>query len=162
MSIPISRLQATIANPGDYYLVNQGIPPVTRLAKGSDILLAATNSSGTVGTVPIRNGPVRIQDLQITTTVYLNDTMFCDQGTPPITRLATVAQVLAASGSGPANAEYTGRPIQDKLISGLPVASTVYANDYFVVNQLDRRTGGQVTRRAPWPPGSAPAPAPAP
>jgi hypothetical protein len=157
MSIPISRLMATVAAQADYFLVSQGVTAITRRATLAQILAASADSTGVVGPVPAaRTGPVSIKDLPLAATVYTNDLMFCDQGTPPITRLATVAQVLLCLGTSGANTEYTGRPIQDKLIYNLPRADSVSLDDYFVINTVYK--GLPITRRAKFP-GLGPVPA---
>lgn len=135
MSIPISRLKPVQAGLDDYFVVVQGTPAVARRAKLRDILDASGASSGSVGTVPVLRGPLHINDLEATQTVYTNDLMFVDQGTPPITRSVTVAQVLAASTTGPANTELSVAVNRSKLISGLPVAVAAYTDDWHIVNQ---------------------------
>lgn len=143
MSTLVARLP--VAGPlaqGDYLVLNQGIPAVTRRATVAKVLAASTTSSGQVApiTLPPR-GTLHIGELAVASTVYLNDTLLVDQGTPPISRLATVAQLLTASGSGSANTELVGTPA-DKPLSSLPLASAVALDDWVVINQT-----GPVTRR---------------
>jgi len=100
---------------------------------------------------PLR-GPTRISQLPIASVVYTDDLMFCDQGTPPITRRVTVAAVLAMVGVSVNNTEYTGQPITDRWLDTLPAASTVSPDDYFVINTVYR--GVVTTMRSKFPGGS--------
>lgn len=142
MSRLIANLtQAAVVNPGDFIVVNQGVPAITRRATLAQLLGATLTSSGQVGAAPGVHGPLPISQLPLAATVFVNDTVMLDQGTPGITRLATVAQILNVSSAGTtANSELKISPV-DKQVSGLPLATNTSLTDMTVMNQTNTRTG---------------------
>lgn len=151
MSGLIAKLPlATVLNrAGDFVIINQGTPPISRLATIAQVLAASTSSTGQVGTTPGVHGPLKIRLLPLAAQVYLNDTMMVDQGLPAITRLATISQLInVATAAVTANSELNIPPV-DKQISGLPAATAVSLSDYTVLNQTNSATGATKTYRIP-------------
>ena len=123
MSTLISRLPlATMLLPIDMFPVEQGDPPVTRMATLLMIQSANTLSVGQVGPRNRIGGPIHFSELQLATQVYLNDIMIVEEGMPGITRRATVASVMSAVSRGVfANSELKGSPVNQR-ISDLPLS----------------------------------------
>ena len=135
MSRLIAKLPiAQYLDVGDFIVVDQGTPQITRKATVAQLRMAFRTFPGQTQASGLIPGSQTISTLPLANEVYTNDYMIVDQGTPPITRKATVTQVLAAAGNGPNNSEFSDRN-QDMPISGLPLASTVYLNDYTLLNQ---------------------------
>lgn len=140
----IALSPAPFITEGDYFVVDQGSPPVSRLATRSQIRAAAVNSVGQVGPRNKIRGPVKISQLEKASVVYLNDTMIVDQGVPAITRKATILQILSYTlETVPQNSEVSTSGT-NLTINGLPNAATVYGPDSIVVNQALNT----ITRRA--------------
>ena len=118
----------------DFVVVDQGSPQITRIGTIAQLRAAWRNFVGQTAATGLTPGAQLISTLPVANEIYTNDYIIVDQGTPPITRRATVTQVLAAAGSGPSNSEFADRH-QDMPISGLPLASTVYLDDYTLLNQ---------------------------
>lgn len=152
MSILISQLAvASVLSPTDLYPIGQGNPSTTRLATMAQILAANAPFIGQVGTRGKIRGPIKFSQLPLASIVYTTDTIMVEQGTPPVTRLATIAQYLVAAGAAPANTEVvTNR--SNPTLGGLPLASAVYIGDWLIVNQGAVPT----TRRTSIPPVQVP------
>lgn len=134
MSILISKLSIGGANPGDFFVVNTVNPPGTFRATVASVKAATgTRPAGSVNPTKIAPG-TNISQLPLLANVYNDDLIMVDQGTPPITRLATVLMVNTWTGSAGLNSELT-TVNQSIKISGLPPASSAFGDDYVLVNQ---------------------------
>jgi len=97
----VSRLISTLeiasqVQPGDFFIVVQGNPPIARKATKALIQTAATVSSGQVLPVPPQvRGPIHIDALPVATAVYLNDWLIVDQNGPwYTTRICQISQLI--------------------------------------------------------------------
>ena len=144
MSRLIAKLPiAQYVDVGDFIVVVQGTPGITRRGTVAQLRAAWRSFSGQTSASDVTAGPKHISELPLANEIYTNDYMMLDQGTPAITRKVLVSNVLLASTNGPSNTELTDNN-QDEPISGLPTGSTAYLNDYTLLNQgtppVTRRT----------------------
>ena len=120
MSRLIAKLPiAQYVDVGDFIVVVQGTPGITRRGTVAQLRAAWRSFSGQTSASDVTAGPKHI------------------------TRKVLVSNVLLASTNGPSNTELTDNN-QDEPISGLPTGSTAYFNDYTLLNQgtppVTRRT----------------------
>lgn len=136
MSILISRLGVGGANTPDYVPVNTVSPPGTFRATVAAIR-AATGSrpAGSVNPTKVAPG-THISGLPVLSTVYQDDLIMVDQGTPPITRAVSIGVASNWTGNPANNTESSTPPNQSVKISGLPLTLTPPSGrDYTVINQ---------------------------